>query len=80
MKTSEEWADEIREERELLRDIQSKNVMPIIGSLLDAWENVPLDLREDEELERVAYWIEQIRSRMEDDEWFEEMDDEDENK
>jgi hypothetical protein len=37
----------VKRERHNLRIAQAKTVMPLIGPLLDAWENAPNDLRSD---------------------------------
>ena len=52
-------------EREKLRKAQAKLVMPMIGSLLDAWQGLPGDVSEDEELEPIAEWMEKISEAME---------------
>jgi hypothetical protein len=35
----------IKREHKNLRIVQAKKVMPLIGGLLDAWEDMPNDLR-----------------------------------
>jgi len=52
-------------EVEQLRAQQIKVVMPLIGGLLDAWDNLPLDVREDDELEHLRDYIKRIDAGME---------------
>jgi hypothetical protein len=47
------------------RKAQAREVMPMIGGLLDAWDQLPTDVRTDEELSEVRVWIERINSAME---------------
>ena len=61
----------VRRERKGLRIAQSKAVMPLIGPLLDAWENVSNDakfsMREDDDgLRAVAFYLDKINAAMED--------------
>lgn len=48
-----------------LRKVQAKYVMPLIGPLLDAWEQLPNDIACMEGLEDLAQIIEDINSGME---------------
>jgi hypothetical protein len=62
---SEKW-NKIRErERNVEIRRQSKQVMPLIGKLLDAWDEIPNDTKYDEEFEKLADIISQIDSAME---------------
>lgn len=55
-------------ERERLRAAQSKAVMPLIGSLLDAWDGLSNDLKLDPELEHFARLMTKVHAAMEDSE------------
>jgi hypothetical protein len=55
-------------ERDRLRAAQSKAVMPIIGSLLDAWDGLSNDLKSDPELEHFAQLMTKVHAAMEDSE------------
>jgi hypothetical protein len=52
-------------EREKMIKAQAKLVMPMIGPLLDAWQGLPNDISEDEELVSIAEWMEKINEAME---------------
>lgn len=47
------------------REQQTRRVMPLIGPLLDSWEQLPLDLTTDPEIQQFAKQIETIRKEME---------------
>jgi hypothetical protein len=49
-----------------LRKAQAKAVMPMIGPLLDAWEGLPNDFKDSEELEALNEHLSAINSAMED--------------
>jgi hypothetical protein len=49
----------------VLRREQSKRVMPMIGGLLDAWEQLPNDVKHDDDLTSVREHIERIDAAME---------------
>ena len=55
----------IEKERERLRKIQSRKVMPLIGNLLDQWDDLPNDVKSFPELERIAKIITKIDDAME---------------
>jgi len=57
--------DNVEREREKIRKLQAKGVMLIIGPLLDAWDDLPNDVKCDPELERVAERIRRIDDVME---------------
>lgn len=40
--------------------------MPLIGELLDSWDDLPNDVKSDPELERLSRNIQKIDSAMED--------------
>jgi len=61
--TAEE--QDISRERELLREEQTETVMPMIGSLLDRWEDLPNDVKSDPELSALKKAIENILTAME---------------
>lgn len=48
-----------------LRRVQAKYVMPLIGQLLDAWEQLPNDVACMDELEELSQIIESIEQGME---------------
>lgn len=50
---------------ERLRAAQAKRVMPLIGALLDTWEAIPADLRDDSEFADLADTLEEINEAME---------------
>ena len=52
-------------EREQLRKKQAKIVMPLIGPMLAAWDDLPNDVKTDPELERLFRHIQKIDSVME---------------
>lgn len=54
----------IGRERRLLGQKQAKLVMPMIGQLIDTWDDVPLDARTDE-FEHLGVIIELIANAME---------------
>ena len=56
----------IMKEREIIRLKQAKTVMPLIGELLDSWDDLPNDVKSDPELERLSRNIQKIDSAMED--------------
>jgi len=51
---------------ERLKEIrrQEKEVMPLMGPLLDAWDDLPNDVKGDDELKRVAEVIDKISDGM----------------
>lgn len=51
-------------ERERERRRQNKAVMPLIGPLLDAWDDLPNDVKDDEELKRLSEVIDKISYGM----------------
>jgi len=53
-----------REQTRFLK-LQAKAVMQLIGGLLDAWDDLPNDVKGDPELERVARHIDGIYDAME---------------
>jgi len=57
--------NKIEKERNAERRLQSKKVMPLIGRLLDAWDDIPNDTKDDEEFEKLASIIERIDCAME---------------
>ena len=57
--------DKVEAERESIRRKQTWDVMPLIGNLLDAWDDLPNDVKTDPELERLADKIESIDRAME---------------
>jgi len=57
--------DKVEAERESIRERQAKDVMSLIGDLLDAWDELPNDVKTDPELERLATKIELIDHAME---------------
>jgi len=61
--TTEE--QDISGERELLREEQAETVMPMIGLLLDRWEDLPNDVKSDPELSALKKSINNIRMAME---------------
>jgi len=52
-------------ERKIIRLKQSKDVMPLIGGLLDAWDDLPNDVKSDPELEKLSKHIQKIDDAME---------------
>ena len=56
---------DVEAERKAIRRKQSRDVMPLIGILLDAWDDLPNDVKTDPELERLAAKIESIDHAME---------------
>ncbi len=50
---------------EAQRSKQAKRVMPLIGGFLDAWDQLPNDIKSDEYLSSVREYVEQISSSME---------------
>jgi len=56
---------EIAQDRERIRKEQSRNVMPLIGQLLDAWDELPNDVKSGPELNRLAKNIQRIDIAME---------------
>ena len=56
---------EINRERQRRRQRQAKAVMPMIGPLLDAWDDLPNDVKDDPELEHLATHINLINDAME---------------
>ena len=61
----QEQEQDISRERELLREEQTETVMPMIGSLLDRWEDLPNDVKSDPELSALKKAIENILTAME---------------
>lgn len=57
--------DKIAASRRYMRARQSRRAMPLIGPLLDRWDELPNDVKCDEELEKVAAVIERIDAAME---------------
>jgi len=57
--------DKVEAERKSIRRKQARDVMPLIGNLLDAWDDLPNDVKTDPELERLATKIELIDRAME---------------
>jgi hypothetical protein len=57
----------VRRERQGLRIVQAKTVMPMIGPLLDAWEGANNDLKSSirEEEPELADYLDKIASAME---------------
>jgi hypothetical protein len=55
------------QEREKILKEMSKKVMPLVGELLDIFDNVPNDIKSDEELEELFDIIDQISEIMDDD-------------
>lgn len=53
------------DERVELRKRQARKVMPIIGSLLDAWEGLPNDVSCLPELRQIRQYIQRISAAME---------------
>ena len=51
--------------RKTIRLKQAKDVMPLIGGLLDAWDNLPNDVKSDPELEKLSKHIQKIDDAME---------------
>ena len=43
---------------------QNKVVMPLIGTLLDVWDEIPNDVKYDDELKRLAEIIDEISDGM----------------
>jgi len=54
------------ERSKIIRE-QVMAVMPLIGGLLDAWDDLPNDVSCDPELELVAEYIQRINDAMEGD-------------
>ena len=52
-------------ERAKIIRAQSKAVMPLIGKLLDAWDDLPNDVKSDPELEHLEKYIDLIDDAME---------------
>lgn len=57
--------NKIEIEREKIRQEQVRLVMPLIGPLLDAWDEIPNDARNDPELMKLATKIKSIDDAME---------------
>ena len=57
--------DSIDKERNAARRQQSKVVMPLIGVLLDRWDDLPNDVKSDPELDAIAEIINKIDNGME---------------
>jgi hypothetical protein len=57
-------ASEYKENVKKARAIQARKVMPMIGPLLDAWDQLPNDVRGDSDLEQLAKHLEQINEGM----------------
>ncbi len=53
-----------KEQAKLVR-LQAINVMPLIGGLLDAWDDLPNDVKGDPELEHLEKYIDLIDDAME---------------
>lgn len=56
--------DEQESERVLLRKAQAREVMPIIGPLLDAWQGRPTDVQGMDELAEVSGYMEALEQAM----------------
>lgn len=56
--------DPIETELEALRKAQVREVMPIIGPLLDAWQGLPNDVSDVDELMEVADYMEALEQAM----------------
>lgn len=54
----------IERERQRLREAQAREVMPIIGPLLDAWRGLPNDVADMEELEEFSGFIDALEQAM----------------
>ena len=54
-------------ERDKIRKEQSNRVMPMIGKLLDVWDDLPNDVKSDPELNHLAKQINKIDFAMEED-------------
>ena len=52
------------DERDKLREAQAREVMPIIGPLLDAWWGLPTDVQDMEELMEVAGYMAALEQAM----------------
>lgn len=52
-------------ERQIIRLKQAKAVMPLIGCLLDAWDDLPNDVKSDPELEKLSKHVQKIDDAME---------------
>ena len=57
--------DLINKELKRLRAAQAKAVMPLIGPLLDAWEQLPNDVLDMEEFAELLATIEAVNEAME---------------
>jgi len=55
------------DEREILRNEQIQNVMPLIGKLLDIWDDLPNDVKSDPELNYLSRCMQKIDMAMEGD-------------
>ena len=55
----------VKRERQGLRIVQAKVVMPLVGPLLDAWEGVPNDVKCTGELGILAHYLDKIAAAME---------------
>lgn len=55
----------VNNERTHLIRIQTKAVMPLIGGLLDAWADLPNDVKSDPELDSLKKHIDHIDNAME---------------
>jgi hypothetical protein len=55
------------DEREKIRREQSKAVMPLINELLDRWDDLPNDVKMDDELSKLCNVIQKIDNAMEGD-------------
>ena len=53
------------DERQTIRLKQAKGVMPLIGGLLDAWDDLPNDVKSDPELKKLSKHIQKIDDIME---------------
>jgi hypothetical protein len=54
----------IEHERAMERKKQAKRVMPLIGTLLDRWDDLPGDVKSDPELEKFSRIIQKIGSAI----------------
>jgi hypothetical protein len=55
----------MNKEQVRLSRLQAINVMPLIGGMLDAWDDLPNDVKSDPELERLSKHILRIMDAME---------------
>ncbi len=58
-------SDPIAREEAAGRKRQARKVMPLIGPLLDAWDALPNDLKEDDGMVELGYFVRRINKAME---------------